>query len=200
MADLLANMGAVEIPALAKEHLSLLDELYKAQKPGTPDRLHLAHRYGQTLNAYGKRDNAADVLQSALKEFQQAHDNVLPPSANEVVVTYIYVLQDLRAYTRAEKFLQEHRKVPFPQQQALWLQLKIFELYQHALNNGGEVSLGKGQDLYQSFEKAVIADLGTTDNNHRISLLNVLTNLYRPAHDQKGDGLDADLRNWVTKA
>lgn len=197
MADLLASMGAVDLPALAREQLRVLEELHKAAKPGTAERLHLAHRLGQTLNAHNRGTQAADVLEAALREYQQAHANVLPASANDVITTYISVLEQIQALARAEKFLQEHRKNPFPQQQYLWLTLRLYELYTHALTVNGEVSLGKGQDLYKGLEKALIADLGTTDHNHRLALLNQLIQVYRIGHKEKLDGADGDLRAFA---
>jgi tetratricopeptide (TPR) repeat protein len=197
MADLLHSMGNVDIPALRDEQLKLLEKLYKGEKPGTPVRLHIANRYGQTLNMYSRREASADLLAAALKEFQQAHNNVLPPSANNAIETYIGTLEEMGAHVRAEKFLLEHRKVPFPQHQALWLQMRIYRLYQHALDHHGEVSLGKEDALYHAFEKAVIADLGTTDQNHRMGLINVLSQLYQQAHKQNRPGVDDDLRAFA---
>jgi tetratricopeptide (TPR) repeat protein len=194
MADLLAGLGTFPAGALRDEQIKALEDIHRGAKGGTPDRLHLAHRLAQVLNGSERTDRAIDLLESALGEFQEARGGILPPSANEQLSTLVYMLGNTGRFARAEKILQSHRKHPFPQQQYLWLTQQLYNLYHRALADKGEVSLGKDQQLYRALEKALIADLGTTDHNHRFQLMQILSNVYRLAHTQKRKGVADDLR------
>jgi Flp pilus assembly protein TadD len=197
MGDLLASLGQLDQAELAKVQLTALADLHRAEKVGTYDRLHLASRLATTLNAYGRRDEAIQALEPALAEFKKAHDRVLPNTANDAINQFVTLLEQTRQFDRAEKFLEENRKHPFPQQQYLWLTQRLHHLYLHALENNGTVSLGKGQGLYEALEKKLRDDLVTTDQNHRYALFELLVNVYRTGHEQKMNGADGDLRTFA---
>ena len=44
-------------------------------------------------------------------------------------------------------------KHPVNQQQTYWLAERLYELYDHAIAHDGDVSLGRGADLYRAVEK-----------------------------------------------
>src|SRR4029077_10365115 len=66
MADLLAGLGSISQPALAKEQLRQLEVLHRDSAAGSFDRLHIAQRYAETLNASSRRPAATDLLEAAL--------------------------------------------------------------------------------------------------------------------------------------
>ena len=63
-------------------NLRQLKALHAMVMPGSIDRLHIADRHALTLRSYKRNNDAIDVLQAALAEFQAAHDDVLPVEAN----------------------------------------------------------------------------------------------------------------------
>src|SRR5262249_26869865 len=105
MADLLANLGAISQPTLARHHLRQLEILHREQTRGTLDRLRIAESYAQSLGSYSRSAEAVDLLESALKEFQDANNGVLPTLANSAITRVMHYLQVLGHHTRAEKYL-----------------------------------------------------------------------------------------------
>ncbi len=199
MADFLADLGAVPHKPLAEEQLRQLEALHAMPARGSFDRLHIAHRFASALWGHGRREPAADLLQAALKEFQDAHDDTLPVSANSVRSTYITYLENLRHYARGEKTLLAHLQRPIHQQQTHWLTQRLYQLYNHCLAEDGTVSLGAGRELYQALNKRIQDELGTRDHNHRYALVQQLCGIYRTAHQRKIAGHVADLRTFAFK-
>src|SRR5207253_822645 len=74
MADFLAGMGQISQAALAKEQLRQLQVLHDEAVRGALDRLHIGHRHAVTLQSYNRTADAIDLLQPALKEFQDANN------------------------------------------------------------------------------------------------------------------------------
>jgi tetratricopeptide (TPR) repeat protein len=197
MADFLAGLGKITQPALAAEQLKQLKSLHTDSKAGSIDRLHIAHRYGLTLNGQGRRLEAIDLLQSALDEFQAAHDGVLPVSANTALLDLIGWLEDAGQFARGEKALLVQLTHPVHQEQRRWLIERVGRLYHHALQNNGDVSLGKGLALYQALNAKIQKDLSDIDQSQRYRLINLLCDVYRTGHEKKLAGAVADLKAFA---
>ena len=105
MADFLADLGAIPQAPLAKEQLRQLEELHRRSKKGSFDRLYLALRYAETLDAHRQTDQAISLLQAGLTEYQEASGGKLPVSANGALNRLIGFLEHPRRYDRGEKFL-----------------------------------------------------------------------------------------------
>ncbi len=200
MADFLGDLGKISQPALAKEQLRQLEVLHRGAEVGSFDRLHIAVRYARTLfNAYERRDEAMDLLQIALKEYEEASAGILPTSANDALAQLISFTETVRQYDRGEKLLLAQLKHPIHTEQKNWLVLRLNGLYHGALVNGGEVSLGKGAMLYKALERKLFGDLETTDQNFRSSVVSELIRLYRSARDLKLAGVADDLKAFAFK-
>src|SRR5262249_18377105 len=149
---------------------------------GSPDRLHVGHRYAATLRGYDRTADAIDLLEAALQEFQDANDGVLPVSANDAVGSLVTFLQGAGHFPRGEKYLLAQLRHPAHQQQRIWLTERLYHLYHDALQQGGGVSLGSGRALYQALDRKIQGDLANADDSHRHQLIDLLCRVYRTAH------------------
>jgi tetratricopeptide (TPR) repeat protein len=197
MADLLAGLGAITQQPLAKEQLRQLEVLHREQAPGSYDRLHVAHRFADTLHAYRRVDEAVTILETALKEFEKANGGVLPASAQDALNRLVAYLEGAGQYARGEQLLLSRLPRPLHEQQKHWLTQRLYHLYNNALQGDGKVSLGSGRALYQAMEQKVRDDLGTTDQDHRYHLINILCGVYRTAHGKKVAGVLEDLKAFA---
>jgi Flp pilus assembly protein TadD len=199
MADFLAGLGHISQPALAKEQLRQLQALHRDAVAGTFDRLHIAHRYANMLHAYTGIAAATDQLRSALKEFEDANQGVLPVSANNALADLISLTESAKHYDQGERLLLDQLRHPVHTTQKYWLVQRLNQLYALALQNNGDVSLGQGATLYKALERKLFADLTATDPNHRYQLLSQLTGVYRTAHNLKLAGVADDLKEFAFK-
>jgi predicted Zn-dependent protease len=185
IADLLASLGHIAQQPLAEEQLVELESLYRDAEHGTADHLHIGLCVAQTYWAYSKQDRAVDLLTAALDEYQTACGGVLPASANDAIGTLIGYREAMRHYARGEEVLQEQLRHAANQQQTYWLVQRLYQLYDGAIGNDGEVSLGRGIALYRAVEKQLRKDLATPDQNHRYNLVTRLNAIYRTANNKK---------------
>jgi len=199
MADFLEALGNISQAKLAQEQVRQLQTLHQRETKGSLDRLHIAWRLAQTLWNYSRWNEAIDLLQMSVDEYQDASNGVLPASVNHVLDTYVSYLEQRGHYARGEKVLFAQLKHPANQQQTYWLVQRQYRLYHNAIADGGDVSLGSGATLYKAVERKLIGELGTPDHNHRAQLLNWLCSIYRAAHNKKFPGVVEDLRAFAFK-
>jgi tetratricopeptide (TPR) repeat protein len=197
MADFLAGLGTITDSKLAEEQLRELTVLHREAKPGTIDRLHIAHQLAQTHWNYSSRDMAIDLLSVALDEFQAAHDGVLPPAANNMLRSFVIFLNRSTHHARSEKVLLGHRQQNKDPQQEYWLVQLLYETYEDAIQNDGHVSLGTGKELFDALEALVRSDLDTADHNHRYQLIDRLCGIYRSAQHKKIAGAVDSLKDFA---
>ena len=199
MADLLGSMGSIAYKPLANEQVRQLEALHRDSARGSADRLLIAHRLANAYWVYARQDQAIDFLTDAIGEFEKACGGVLPPSANDPLATLVGYLESRRHYDRGEKVLLEQLMHPAHQQQRLWLTQRLYELYDNAVRNGGDVSLGSGSALYRAAEQKMLADLANPDQNFRYNLVNRLCSLYRAGHEKEFAGVLDDLRRFASE-
>jgi predicted Zn-dependent protease len=197
MADFLAGLGKIAQLSVAKEQLRQLEILHQGGAKGTFDRLHLAHRLGETLHAYARTGEAIDVVEDALHEFQTANKGILPASARRALDSLVVFFESSRHFTRGEKVLRDQLQHPVHEEQKYWLSERLDRLYHAALQHDGEVSLGAGQALYQALQARIQGELSTADHNHRSALVNLLCSVYRIANDKKMTGVVEDLKAFA---
>ncbi len=197
IAELLASLGHIAQQPLADEQVSELESLHRDAQRGTADRLKIGTALAQTYWAYFRFDRAIDLLTESLDEYQAACDGVLPASANDALGTLIGYLEARTQHARGEKILQEQLKHPVNQQQIYWLVERLYQLYDYAIANDGDVSLGHGAELYRAVEKKLRQDLDTPDQNHRYNLVTRLTAVYRTAHNKKLPDVADNLRHFA---
>ncbi|HEV3435736.1 MAG TPA: VIT domain-containing protein [Gemmata sp.] len=203
MADFLGSLGNIPQPAISKVQLHQLEVMHREAAMGSFDRLHIALRLAETVHRYSRQAEAMDLLQAALKEFEDANGGILPTSAKDALTTLIAFTESTRQYERGEKLLLAQLKHPIHTDQKNWLIERINELYRGALENHGDVTLGKGAVLYKALEQKLFVDLTATDQNHRYQLLSQVIRMYRTAYDLKGDrkivGVVEDLKTFAFK-
>lgn len=199
MANLLASLGRITQKPLADEQVRQLEALHDGAERGSIDRLHIGHALARAYWDYSRRDEAIDLLEAALAEYETARDGVLPTDANGPLDTFIGYLESRGYFARGEKVLMAQLQHPVHRQQTHWLERRLYQLYNSALRNGGDTSLGSGQTLYRAATSQLVGDLDTDDHNHRYNLVNQLCNIYRTAKDKKMAGVVDDLRQFAFK-
>jgi predicted Zn-dependent protease len=199
MADFLASLGAIPDAKLAEEQLRQMQTLHEESAPGSLDRLHIALRLANTHWNYSRRQQAVDLLQSALDEYQNALNGVLTSAANDALGTLVSYLEQTRHYDRGEKVLQDQLRHPCNRQQTFWLIERLYELYENAIRNDGDVSLGNAATLYQAVEKNIQKELDLGNENHRAALINRLCGIYNAAHDKKMPSASEDIKTFAMK-
>jgi len=199
MAGLLASLGRITQKPLAEEQVRQLEALHDGAEEGSIDRLHIGHALARAYWSYSRHDDAIDLLEAALAEYEAAHDGVLPTDANGALDRYIGYLESRGYFSRGEKALTAQLQRPVNRQQTHWLERRLYQLYNSALGAGGDTSLGSGQTLYRAATSQLIDDLDTDDHNHRYNLINQLCNIYRTAKDKKLAGVVDDLRQFAFK-
>ncbi len=199
MADVLANLGRVPQEALAAEQLRQLEALHRREAKGSFDRLHVAQRFAETLAAYNRTEQAVALLQPAVAEYQQASGGALPVQANPALNALLAILEGGRQFRRGEELLTDQLRRPANAQQRHWLTSRLNQLCRDALASDGEVSLGKGQKLYQALERKLRADLDTPEPAHRYELVNQLCGVYTTAHQKNVAGVQDDLKAFAAK-
>ncbi|MCE9564870.1 MAG: hypothetical protein K8U57_22780 [Planctomycetes bacterium] len=200
MADFLAGLGNSSQAAIAKEQLRQLEVLHRDSMAGPFDRLHIAHRYAETLDGYSRHADAMDLLQAALKEFEDANGGILPTTVNPVLETMIAFTENAKHFDRGEKLLLTQLTHPVHGEQKNWLVRRINELYHRALKFNGEVSLGKGATLYKALEAKLLAEAAANaDQNQRYQTLMLMTQLYRTAREFKIESIIQDVRTFAFK-
>ena len=197
MGDFLAGLGKITQPALAEEQLRQLKALHAKAKAGSLDRLHIAHRYAAAVNQYERRADAIDLLQAALDEFEKANDGVLPILANDALASLIGMMEGAGHFVRGEKVLAAQLAHPAHAEQRRWLNDRLDALYLHALENDGDVSLGKGQALYQALSTKLQKGLADADQNRRYQTITLLCQVYRTADAKKLPGVAADVKAFA---
>jgi tetratricopeptide (TPR) repeat protein len=197
MADLLASLGRITQQPLADEQVRQLEVLHDQSESGSVDRLHIAHALARAYWSYARHDEAIDLLEASLAEYQRACDGVLPAAANGPLDTFISYLESRRHYARGEQTLFAQLKHPVNRQQVHWLRQRLYRLYNNTLDGGGDVSLGSGDRLYHAVTAQLWEEMNTDDHNHRYQLLGLLCTCYRTAKNKNFDGVTSDLRGFA---
>jgi len=197
MADVLAELGRISQAPLAAEQLAQLRNLHRGEKPGTFDRLRIAHAWARCRWAYDRRSEAIDLLQIALDEYRQASGGALPRTAQSAFDRFVSYLESQRHHARGERAIFGELERPVSQQVGYWLRQRLYRLYDSAIRQKAEVSLGGGHRLYRAAERQLWSELGTTDHNHRYTLLGQMCTIYRSAHSIGLAGVPGDLRSFA---
>ena len=197
MADFLAGLGEISQQKLADEQLRQLESLHGQSAKGSIDRLHIAQRLAETRWGYSRHDEAIDLLQAALAEYEQACGGVLPVNANDALDTMVDFLKDRGHFARGERVLFDQLGRPVHQQHTYWLRERLYRLYRDALESNGDVTLGTKKVLYRALQHKLHDELKTADHNHRRTLVSRICSVYRVAHKKKFDGVADDLRAFA---
>jgi tetratricopeptide (TPR) repeat protein len=183
MAQLLAQLGAIPLPALAEEQRRQLKTLLDLQKTGTAARLHVAHHYGQTLWTYTRRQEAIDVLHAAVEDFQGGRAE-LAQEATNVFASLINYLMQMKQHRRAEDMIQARLGAATNIGTKRWLRTQLYELYANALGDDVAVSLGQGETLFKALAPLLQKDLAANRGEMQ-QLLHLFCRLCTVAKEKK---------------
>ena len=197
LADFLRTLGTISQAPLADEQCRQLKVLHANSAVGSLDRLHIARQAAYCEFQYLRYNQAIDLMQSSLDEYQTAAGGILPPHANESLRTLISFLDQRGHFARAERILLGHLEQPIHRQQAYSLTEQLVGLYRSALARDGETSLGKGETLFKAVVRKVRGDLDTVDQSHRYRLVNELCQFYYTADQKKIPGVADNLRDFA---
>ncbi|MEK6246552.1 MAG: hypothetical protein N2C12_00130, partial [Planctomycetales bacterium] len=153
MAELLAALGKITQPELTAEQQRQVRVLHERAEHGSLDRLYIAYCGAQIMWYNNQADSAIRHLGAALAEYQQATGKPFSNQINAIVSSYVSYLKQRDHYGQAEKFLLVQLQRPNNQKQNHWLTLQLYNVYREALDDGGAVSIGRGEPLYLALEK-----------------------------------------------
>jgi hypothetical protein len=182
MAEFLASQGNLKPESLAREQLRQMRQLLRIAKH-PQDRFVIMGRLADLFWSYGRRDEAIRTLESALDAFRAAHDGLLPQSANNRLTGLTSWMQGVGSYRAAEKIWLREMGQDHQQDQRLWLEQRLFELYRNALLAHAEVSLGSELELYAAVHDRMLAALEVqTNERHASQLVNTLCDLWNRSY------------------
>jgi ferritin-like metal-binding protein YciE len=152
MAGFLHSLGTLRDPRLVEEQLRELRSLREAAPAKSRDHLLITEWLCKLFfHAYGKQDEGLQTLEAEMRDYLQAQTGplagVFPHQDYQVLGTYISMLESVRRFAAAETYLAARMAKPEHETQRTWLEDRTTETYNAALEAGGEVSLGKGNDL-----------------------------------------------------
>ena len=199
MADFLAGLGSISQKELAAEQIRQLESLYSDAQRHSIDRLHIALRLANTRAAYGKYDAAIDVLRGELAAYREGHGGVLQPEANDAFTTLVGYYESRQHHAEGEKLIRAELKPPLSQHQKQWLTNRLFELYERAIRDKAQISLGSGGDLFRAAVDEIADELETLDPNYRNNLIYRLVGVHRAAKERAVEGVGLSLRDYAFK-
>ncbi len=151
MADFLGNLNHLPDDRLRDEQLRELRALQALVPAGSREHLAVTRILAGLLYwQYQRKTEGLDIFEAAVRDYDRSHHGQWPYEDDSELDTYINMLQDSGRHVAAEDRLQKYLASPMNPQQTVWLKDRLWRLYNHALETQGEVSLGKGEILFQA--------------------------------------------------
>lgn len=197
MAAIVEGLGKISQPELAAEQLRELEELYRQAPPASASSLRIARSLASTHALYGRLEEAARVLDAELSSRQQAHGQSLGNTDREALSQLIAYFEQMRQFRRGEKRLADLLAASTTAGQRNWLSQGLNSLYCQCLADGGDVTLGSGERLFNILEPRLRKALAAAQLPERGELVAMLTGLYSTAKDQDMAGAAAALRSAI---
>ncbi len=196
MAALLQALGEIGQESLAAEQIGQLDRLWRDAPRMSKERLDIAQCLAETLWDYDREDEALDRFSSALAEQRQSGGVVLPANnQGDLVSGVVEHLESRKQFARGEALLKKLIGQRANPREAARLSARLYQLYEKAIGQDGEVSLGRGGALYLAVEQKMQAELVSLDQS---GLIMGLLSLYGTAHQKKEFlGVDDDLKRFA---
>ncbi|MCE9607630.1 MAG: VIT and VWA domain-containing protein [Planctomycetia bacterium] len=172
-AGLLKGLGTAKHVALRDEQLRQLKQLRQEAKPGSRDRLNIAADLGRLLfESYELRDEALLLFQAELADYVQARGGRLPRADYEPFAAYVSFLIQAGRFVEAETLVQTHEKLAENRADRRWFVEKLALVYDAALRDKAEVSLGKGETLFKSLTALGLKQIETaqTDDERKLAV------------------------------
>ncbi|MEO1995930.1 MAG: hypothetical protein ABGZ17_11710, partial [Planctomycetaceae bacterium] len=185
MSRLLAALGNLAPAALADEQLRQLQAFFDGAQPGTLSRLQIAQHLTQARWNYGDRDRSLLVLETAIREFDEASQRRWPVAGNGVLSDYCSKLEQIKRFAQVERIMRDHLARPADQKQSLWFEDRLDTLYYKTLRDSGEVTLGSGETLYRNFLARLMRRLENANDQTLQQVVQRISSVYSLVGGQK---------------
>lgn len=198
MAEFLDSLGFIKHEKLAAEQIRQLVALHQRETPGTDERLFTGWFLANTqFNPYGKHPEGLQRMEIVIREYEQAHENGWPASADTPLDGYVQMLERINRHAEAELFVKKHLENPLNAGQRNWLMKRLTSVYASALESGTRVSLGEGAELYQNLIPFIVQHAERGDDSHRYGVLERLRSVFRTAKRKSYPTLRQDMRKFA---
>ncbi len=169
MAGFLKNLGTLPHQPIIDEQIRELRALQAMTKAASRDHLIITdHLCNLLFWSYGRHDAAIEEMEAEVRTYEQAHDGHWPPADNEILGSYVHLLEGVTRHAAGEAVLLKHLSHPENDDQRKWLSDRLLALYNSALESDGEVTLGKGNTLFENLVARGLQELNSSpDENVR---------------------------------
>ncbi len=184
MAVWLGNLGKLPDARLRDEQLRELLELSKQAKPDSRDQVRIEKEYCKLLYwQYERQTEAITRFTAALLAYEQTQQGHLPHEDNHLLTDLVTMLQNHNEHAAGESLIKDHLREVVHHAQRDTFQDLLWSLYNNALENDGEVSLGKGAALLQELSKyglaRIDAETGEQRRHNAVTLYTQLIDIAR---------------------
>jgi hypothetical protein len=180
MAGFLRNLGKLAHAPLIDEQIRELRVLQKNTKAASRERLQITdHMCNLLFWSYEQKDSAIEEMESEVRAYEQAHAGHWPHADNEILGSYVHLLEGANRFAAGEEILLKYLARPESDEQRKWLNGRLSSLYNSALESGGEVTLGKRNTLFKNIVARGLKELDTSpDENVRHNVVTSMVNTF----------------------
>jgi predicted Zn-dependent protease len=199
MAGFLRNLETLHDPKLVDEQIRELRALADMAPAASRDHLLITNDLCNLLFwSYGRRDEAIEQMETEVHGYEQAHGGAWPYEDDEVLGSYVALFEGAHRHAAGEAILLKHLAKLKQEQQRVWLQDRLLQLYNNALDQDGEATLGKGNQLFlqivaEGFKRIDAA----ADENVRYNIVSSLTNTFDIAQRHKLKDAPEQVRRFA---
>ncbi|HKD38550.1 MAG TPA: hypothetical protein VKB78_17180, partial [Pirellulales bacterium] len=199
MAAFLRNLNTLPDPKLIDEQIRELKALADKAPAASRDHLEIVKNLAELLFwSYGRHDEALAQMEIEVRSYEQAHDGRWPFLDDEALSSYISMLEGAHRYVAGESLLFKYSAKPEHDQQKTWFANRLLQLYNAAIDGDGEVSLGRGSDLFAAVVKEHLRRIdAAADENERYTVVASLASTFDIAHRHKLSGVANSLRTFA---
>lgn len=185
MASFLKDLGTLRDPKLVEEQLRELRALQKLAKEESRDHLYITRDLAHALFwSYHKQDEAIRMMQIEVAVWLRLNDGRWPYAENEVLGDYVHLYEGANRHAAGEAVLLKELAGNDHVEQRKYLELRLLQLYRHALEAKTEVSLGSGDTLLANAIDLAVRNLqAAPDENHVYYLSQRVIEIFNTAQE-----------------
>ena len=200
MASFLDQMGTISQRELNEERLRQLRTLLTMTQAGTVENVEIAWSLAHALyHSHNEQGEGIAVIELALKQYHDEHPGALPNRLNTQLAGHVSLLEGQKQFAQAESILLKERELPAnasPKEWLKeWLKQRLLECYMNAYHNGGRVTFGSGDDLYQNLLKYLLQESESPRDNYRYQTMSNILTLFR--HKHRANSYEEDVRKYA---
>ncbi len=199
MARLLRDFGTITPDALGAEQMRQLQVLTDDAPKGTLERLNIAECLAAALHNRGRTVEALAALTPVLAEYLAAVQGVFTQGAMPAATLLSNFHEARKDYAAAERLWFGWRSAAANEPLKVTIGQQLDQLYDHALQNDGEVTLGRGAALYAALLGRLNERLRNSEPNERHQTLNAYANLFQTAGNKQFARRKADVLVLATE-